>query len=84
MWNQLRKLRRSRAAASRIENRNVDKFLACRDATQQEPAPAHIPSSDEFCGKNQALAKNMEQRFHVLGSRDTAKQNNIARTSRQI
>jgi hypothetical protein len=71
-WNEWRKLRRPRAAASRIENRNVVKFFACRDATQHEPSSAHIPSSDEFCGKNQALAKNIEQRFHVLRSRDTA------------
>ena len=65
--------------AGSIANRNIGQLLAGLDTTQQKPTAAHISSSSEFCRKQQPVAESFKQRIDVFGSRNTPKQNHIAR-----
>lgn len=62
---------------SSVENRHIHEFFARLDTTEHEAAPAHITTSNEICGEEQALAKNLKQGFHVFRSRNTAEENYV-------
>jgi hypothetical protein len=65
--------------AASIVDWNIGQLLAGRSATQQKPTAAHVASSSEFCRKKQPVPENFKQRIDVFGSRNTPKQNHIAR-----
>jgi len=62
----------------RFEYRDVCQRYAGLNTPQHEPTAAHISPADEFSGKDEPLAKNMEQRFHVFRSCNAAQKSNLA------
>lgn len=67
-----------------IQNWHVREFFRHRDRTQHEPTAAHIASPYEFGGKQQALAKDIQQRFHILCACNAAQKNEVAWLSKAV
>lgn len=62
-----------------VEDRHIHEFFARLDTTQHQATSAHITTSNEVCGEQQALAKNLKQGSHVFRSRNTAEKNHLTR-----
>lgn len=54
----------------RFEHRNIGQLFAGLNTPQHEPTAAHISTADEFCGKDQPSAKDIEQWVHIFRSCD--------------
>ena len=65
--------------AAPIEDWNIDKLLAGRYTTQEKATAAHVAPSRKFCGEEQPVPENLQQRIDVFGSRNTPKQNHLTR-----
>src|SRR5687768_9021911 len=71
-------LRRALAVADGAGDGHIRQFAAFVDATQHQPATAHVAAADEFAGEAEPRAEVLREDIDVFPRRDASEQDDVA------